>query len=93
MYIFLGNLSRPDLERELGRCIFIYSGSPRLISFEIRFFLKETGRAKPEFMNVHPINALDPALKSSKEIFQGYRLICMAFATFTHAGNYSLVVK
>ena len=35
-------------------CIFIYSGSARLISFEINFISKETSRAEPEYMNIHP---------------------------------------
>ena len=37
-----------------GRCIFIYSGSARLTSFEINFITKETSRARPEYMNIHP---------------------------------------
>ena len=37
-----------------GRCIFIYSGSARLTSFEINFISKETSRAEPEYMNIHP---------------------------------------
>ena len=37
-----------------GGCIFIYSGSARLISFEIDFISKETSRAEPEYMNIHP---------------------------------------
>ena len=35
-------------------CIFIYSGYARLISFEINFITKETSRAEPEYMNIHP---------------------------------------
>ena len=47
-----------------GGYIFIYSGSARLISFEINFISKETSRAEPEYMNIHPppINVLAPAL-------------------------------
>ena len=51
-----------------GGCIFIYSGSARLASFEINFISKETSRAEPEYMNIHPppppppINALATAL-------------------------------
>ena len=46
-----------------GGCIFIYSGSARLTSFEINFILKETSRAEPEYMNIHsPISALATAL-------------------------------
>ena len=37
-----------------GRCIFIYSGFARLISFEINFISKETSRAEPEYMSIHP---------------------------------------
>ena len=37
-----------------GGCIFIYSGSARLTSFEINFISKETSRAEPEYMNIHP---------------------------------------
>ena len=37
-----------------GGCIFIYSGSARLTSFEINFILKETSRAEPQYMNIHP---------------------------------------
>ena len=37
-----------------GGCIFIYSGFARLISFEINFITKETSRAEPEYMNIHP---------------------------------------
>ena len=53
-----------------GRCIFIYSGSARLTSFEINFISKETSRAQLEYMNIHPpppINALATAL-NMKEI-------------------------
>ena len=46
-----------------GGCIFIYSGSARLTSFEINFISKETSRAEPEYMNIHPPNyALATAL-------------------------------
>ena len=37
-----------------GGCMFIYSGSARLASFEINFISKETSRAEPEYMNIHP---------------------------------------
>ena len=37
-----------------GGCIFIYSGSDQLTSFEINFISKETSRAEPEYMNIHP---------------------------------------
>ena len=48
-----------------GGCIFIYSGSARLTPFEINFISKETSRAEPEYMNIHPsppISALATAL-------------------------------
>ena len=35
-----------------GGCIFIYSGSARLASFEINFISKETSQAEPEYMNM-----------------------------------------
>ena len=38
----------------IGGCIFMYSGYSRLISFEINFITKETSRAEPEYMNIHP---------------------------------------
>ena len=38
----------------IGGCIFIYSGSVRLTSFEINFISKETSRAEHEYMNIHP---------------------------------------
>ena len=37
-----------------GGGIFTYSGSARLTSFEINFNSKETSRAEPEYMNIHP---------------------------------------
>ena len=40
----------------IGGCIFIYSGYARLISFEVNFITKETSRAEPEYMNIHPSN-------------------------------------
>ena len=47
-------------------CIFIYSGSARLISFEIRLISKELCWAEPEYINMHPppppINALNPCM-------------------------------
>ena len=50
----------------IGGCIFIYSGYARLTSFEISFISKETSRAEPEYMNIHPppppINVLATAL-------------------------------
>ena len=37
-----------------GGCIFIYSGSARLVSFEIKLISKEISRAEPEYMNAPP---------------------------------------
>ena len=37
-----------------GGCIFIYSCSARLISFEINLISKEISRAEHEYMNMHP---------------------------------------
>ena len=37
-----------------GGCIFIYSSSAWLVSFEIKLISKEVSRAKPEYMNIHP---------------------------------------
>ena len=50
-----------DLKRQLRGGS--YSGSARLISFEINLISKEISRAEHGYMNMHPrINALDPAL-------------------------------
>ena len=49
----------------IGGCIFIYSGSARLVSFEIKLISKEVSQAEPEYMNIHPpppINVLATAL-------------------------------
>ena len=55
-----------------GGCIFIYSGSARLTSFEINFISKETSRAEPEYMNIHPppISALATALAEDQLVEQ-----------------------
>ena len=37
-----------------GGFIFIYSGSARLVSFEIKLISKEASREEPEYMNIHP---------------------------------------
>ena len=55
----LTNLSRKGMSRAgaralIGGCIFIYSGSARLVSFVIKLILKEISRAEPEYMNIHP---------------------------------------
>ena len=38
----------------IGGCIFIYSGSARLVSFEIKLISKEASWAEPKYMNIHP---------------------------------------
>ena len=58
-----------------GGCIFIYSGSARLAAFEINFISKETSRAEPEYMNIHPpppINALSDG-PVDMGIYQAYQ--------------------
>ena len=54
----------------IGGCIFIYSGSARLVSFEIKLISKEVSRAEPENMNIHlpppPISVLATALKMAR---------------------------
>ena len=65
-----------------GGCIFIYSGSARLTSFEINFISKETSRARPEYMNIHPpppINALATAL-TRRLLRRSLRLLRWTFA-------------
>ena len=37
-----------------GRCIFIYSGSAGLVSFETKLISKEISRPEPEYMDIHP---------------------------------------
>ena len=51
----------------------MYSGSARLISFEINIITKETSWAEPEYMKIHPpsISVLAPALD------QGVLLHCL----------------
>ena len=39
-----------------GGCIFIYSGSARLVSLEIKLISKEISRAEPKHMNIHTPN-------------------------------------
>ena len=53
-----------------GGCIFIYSGSDRLVSFEIKLISKEVSRAEPEYMNMHPppISVLATALVRAHNI-------------------------
>ena len=38
----------------IGGRIFIYSGSARLVSFEMKLISKEVSRAEPEYMNTPP---------------------------------------
>ena len=62
-----------------GGCIFIYSDSARLASFEINFISKETSRAEPEYMNIHPppqlINA--PAMALTRVLGVKSLKICL----------------
>ena len=48
----MSEVSRRAVARALigggGGCIFIYSGSARLVSFEIKLISKEVSRAEPE---------------------------------------------
>ena len=70
----------------LGRCIFIYSGSVRPISFEINFISKETSRIELEYKNIHPpIDVLAPALLTI-----GYLDTCKIFG---HLFVYTIVVE
>ena len=49
-----------------GGCIFIYSSSARLVSFEIKLISKEVSRAEPEYMNTYPsISVLATTLSES----------------------------
>ena len=75
-------VSGPALER--WGCIFIYSGYARLISFEINFITKETGRAELEYMNIHPpppisvqASALDSIMRLLINLWHSIVLICV----------------
>ena len=52
-----------------GGCIFIYSDSARLVSFDIKLISKEISRAEPKYMNIHPpplpISVLARALQTA----------------------------
>ena len=37
-------------------CIFIYSGSARLVSFEVKLISKKVSWAEPEYVNIQPPN-------------------------------------
>ena len=50
----LTNIFRAVARALIRGCIFIYSGSARLVSFEIKLISKEASRAEPEYMNIHP---------------------------------------
>ena len=62
---------------------FIYLGSARLMSFKINFISKETSRADPEYMNIHPpppisvlATALDVFRRNQKELqMDPYRIL------------------
>ena len=69
-----------------GVCIFIYSGSARIVSFEIKLISKEVSRAEPEYMNKPPpppISVLATALPvqsfyghSRGKIRNGFVMLC-----------------
>ena len=65
--------TRASTRTLIGGCIFIYSGYARLISIEINFITKETSRAEPEYMNIHPppISVLAPALSKTVKLLTG----------------------
>ena len=46
--------ARPSLDANWWGCIFIYSGSARLVSFEMKMISIEVSRAEPEYMNIPP---------------------------------------
>ena len=49
-----------DLGRRLAGCVFIYPGSARRISCEVRLISKEISRAEPKYINIYmQINVLD----------------------------------
>ena len=48
------SIAHMDARALIGGCIFIYSGSARLVSFEMKLMSKEVSRAEPEYMNIHP---------------------------------------
>ena len=48
------NIGRAVARTLIGGCIFVYSGSARLVSFEIKLISKEISRTEPEYMNIHP---------------------------------------
>ena len=66
MFIHVYNISKAVARALIGGggCIFIYSGSARLVSFEIKLISKEASRAEPEYMNITPppISVLATAL-------------------------------
>ena len=62
-YKTTNNICRAVARALIGGCIFIYSGSARLISFEMKLISKEVSRAELEYMNIHtPISVLATAL-------------------------------
>ena len=77
-------MSRAVARALIGVCIFIYSGSARLVSFEIKLISKEVSWSKPEYMNIHPpISVLATALLMSPNEIVNYRIknhICTTFA-------------
>ena len=65
-----------------GWCIFIYSGSARLVPFEIKLISKEVSRTELEYMNKHlppPISVLATALLT--EFLPEFLVVLYALAT------------
>ena len=53
-----------------GECIFIYSGSVRLISFEVSLISKEISRAEPAYVNIRlPVNVPPAPIPNMSDIF------------------------
>ena len=66
-------------DRAVARTL-IYSGYARLTSFQINFISKETSRAEPEYMNIHPpppINVLEMALCTEITLYLQKTSLCM----------------
>ena len=73
----------------IGGCIFVYSGSTRLISFEINLISKEISRPEPEYMNMYSpqINTLDPSLVSIQTI------VCVCATPCVREGNSQFILE
>ena len=75
---------RPVARALTGGCIFIYSGSSRLVSFEIKLISKEASRAEPEYMNIPPppISVLATALLkfTRTKLYKTLLLVCSTYS-------------